>query len=362
MKKKKRILIHQRVFYILLATVIILGGLNIAQGQGLFIPAQPLFSVAQNTVNLNSMTIEQKVAQMVVVGGHFDTFIPWRNMQVGGIHMFALETEHIFNNTIIDFQYGSPINFFVTADLEGCVTPFASIRNFTPASEIDNIGAAFEKGFREGAFLKRLGFNLNFAPVVDLEDQIWKCRTFQGNERKIAELAQAYTLGLQNQGVIASAKHYPGKTLVAKDPHKFVVAATIDKKDLFPYKYLINKGDIGSVMVTHIIATGEIDSEGIPSVVSKKVIDGIKEDYDGLIISDEIHMLGLKDFFGSLDEMYVGVYKAGNDVILNFDRDPNEVHRMIEIVSAAVKSGEIPKKQIDESVRKILVAKGYKVK
>ncbi len=339
-----------------------LGSVSIIKAKGWLIPVQPFFKVSENTINLNTLSLEQKIAQMVIVAGYRDNYIPWRSMQVGGIHLFARKNVWVFNNTIIDFQLKMPVPFFVTADLEGCVTPFANIRNFTPASEINTPGEAYEKGFEEGAFLKELGFNLNFAPVVDLDDQIWKCRSFPGDEKQIAELAEAYILGLQTQGITASVKHYPGKTLVVKDPHKYVVAATIDKEDIYPYQYLLGKGDVKSVMVSHIITSGEIDSGGVPSVVSKKVIDDIKEDYSGLVVSDEIHMLGLKNFYDTIDEMYVGVFKAGNDVVLNFDADPNEVHRMIKIVASAVKNGEIPRSQIDNSVRKILEVKGFEVK
>jgi len=360
--KKKRFDAQKKIFYVLLVAVLLLGTLNIAKAQGLLIPNIPLITHQVGVIDLDSLNLDQKIAQMIVVGGHPGTFIPWKNMQLGGIHLFALQTEHIFNNTIIDFQYGQTIPFFVTADLEGCVTPFSHIRNFTSASEIDDIGKAFEKGFREGEFLSKLGFNLNFAPVVDLEDQIWKCRSFPGNETEISELAQAYVLGLQNQGVIATVKHYPGKTLVAEDPHKLVVAAEIEDEDIYPYKYLIDKGDVKALMVTHIIASGKVDSEGFPSIVNENVISNIKKDYGGLIISDEIHMLGLKNYYGSVDEMYVAVFKAGNDVILNFDRNPNEIYRMIQVVKAAVERGEISEEQIDSSVSKILEAKGFVVR
>ena len=117
----------------------------------------------------------------------------------------------------------------MTADLEGCVSPFGFIREFTAASEVNTTEQAFEKGIDEGKFLQKLGFNLNFAPVVDLDDDIWKCRTFPGDEHRIAELAEAYIVGLQAEGVIGTAKHYPGKTLVVKDPHKFVVQARSGK-------------------------------------------------------------------------------------------------------------------------------------
>jgi beta-N-acetylhexosaminidase len=360
MKKKKGG--SRRFFFLLLTIVLILGIINIMQVKGLFIPQQPILNIKGDTIKLSSMTTEQKVAQMVVVAGLRENRIPWRNLQVGGVHLYALQTEHIYNNTIIDLQFDQPIPFFITADFEGCVTPFAHIRNSTSNAEIDNIGASFEKGFREGEFLSKLGFTLNFAPVVDLEDSIWKCRSFPGSPEKVGELAEAYILGLQTQGVIATAKHYPGKTLVVKDPHKFIVAATINEEDVRPYDYLAAKGDVKAIMVSHVISTGEVDSRGVPAVVSRRLINNLKKDFDGLVISDEIHMLGLKNFFDSVDEMYIAVFAAGNDVVLNFDQNPNEVHRMIEIVAQAVDDGKISEKQIDASVTKILEMKGLKVK
>ena len=362
LKKKKRADVQRKVFFALIVLVLLLSVLNIMKTKGLLIPQQKPVDVRNKVVDLDQMTLEQKIAQMVVVVGANENYWPWRNMQLGGIHLFARQTENIFNNTIIDFQYQMPIPFFVTADLEGCVSPFDFIRQFTPASEIDTVEKSFNKGVEEGQFLRRLGFNLNFAPVVDLKDDIWKCRSFPGDETKISELAEAYLTGLQTQQVLATAKHYPGKTLIVKDPHKYVVAAEIGKKDVYPYGYLVEKGEVKAIMVSHVITTGQIDSQGVPSVVSKKVLDELRQDFDGLIISDEIHMLGLKKFYNSIDEMYVAVFKAGNDVVLNFDNDPNEIYRMIQLVKVAVERGDIPEAQIDASVTRILKAKGFTVR
>lgn len=358
--KKKDIQI--KVMYALLILIIVLGLLNIATAKGYFIPQQGPVDVNDKIVNLQELTLEQKIAQMIVATGIVENYWPWRNMQIGGIHLYSRQNENIFNNTIVDFQSQMDIPFFITADLEGCVSPFGFIREFTPASEIDSVEKAFQKGVEEGKFLHRLGFNLNFAPVVDLKDDIWKCRSFPGNEMEIADIAQAYLTGLQTQEVIGTAKHYPGKTLIVKDPHKYVVAAEIGKKDVYPYQYLVEQGEVKAIMVSHVISSGQIDSEGVPAVVSKKVLDDLRKDFEGLIISDEIHMLGLKKYYNSLDEMYVGVFKAGNDVVLNFDSNPNEIYRMIQVVKAAVERGEIPESQIDASVTRILEAKGFTVR
>ncbi len=360
--KKRGLEAQKKIFFALVAIVLFLSILNIAKAKGYLIPRLEPVDVKDKVVDLDQMTLEQKLAQMVVVVGDKENYWPWRNMQLGGIHLFSRQTEHVFNNTIIDFQYQMPIPFFVTADLEGCVSPFQFIREFTPASEVDAVEEAFNKGVEEGKFLRKLGFNFNFAPVVDLKDDIWKCRSFPGDETKISELAQAYLTGLQTQEVLGTAKHYPGKTLIVKDPHKYVVAAEIGKKDVYPYGYLVEKGEVKAIMVSHIITSGEVDSEGVPSVVSKKVLDELRVNYDGLIVSDEIHMLGLKKFYSSVDDVYVAVFKAGNDVVLNFDKDPNEIYRMIQVVKAAVERGEIPEAQIDASVTRILEAKGFTVR
>jgi len=360
--KKKRWTNTERVFVVLLILTLILIVINVAQSFGWLIPEQPTLRIIDNTIDLDSLSLDQKIAQMLIVIGDRRLIVPWKNMQVGGIHIYALPTEHIINNTIIDFQYGMPIPLFVSADLEGCFNPFAKFKNFTTNAEVDRIGTAFEKGFFEGAYLKQLGINLNFAPVVDLDDQIWKCRSFPGDEKKISELAESYILGLQAQEVTGNIKHYPGKTLVAKDPHKFVVYENISEKDIYPYHYLLERGDVKTIMVSHIITTGAVDSKGVPSVVSPTLIKEIKDKFPStIIISDEIHMLGLKDFYTSLDEMYVGVFKAGNDIILNFDRDPNEVYRMIQVIKDAVIRGVIQEEQIDDSVERILQLKGFNV-
>ncbi len=359
LRKKRR---QEIIFVALLLLVVILGLLNLAKVKGWLIPRQPELVVTDGVVDLDTMSLEQKIAQMLVVQGNVENMLAWKNMQVGGVHLFGRRSESVFRNTILDYQYELPIPLFITVDLEGCINPFGYFRNFTPASEIDSVGEAFEKGFEEGRFLSQLGITLNFAPVVDLEDEIWRCRSFPGNDSFVSELAQSYVLGLQTQGVIATAKHYPGRTLSLQDPHKFIVTAEITPRDLYPYRYLLDRGNVGAVMVSHLITSGALNSGGVPAVVSPKVISGLQQQFGGLIITDEIHMLGLKNFYNSLDEMYLAVFQAGNDVVLNFQNNPHEIYRMIQVVAQAVREDKIPEEQIDKSVAKILMAKGLRVK
>ncbi len=349
------------VFIILIVLVLTLGTLNLVKAKGWLIPKQPEILVTDGAIILDDLTLEQKISQMVIVHGGVHNLDAWQNMQLGGIHLFAMEREELFKEVITDFQDGMKIPFFVTADLEGCFSPFSNFYNSTPVKEINNLGDAFQKGSDDGKFLNQMGFTINFAPVIDLDDQIWKCRAFPGDEKQIAELAEAYVLGLQSQGIIATGKHFPGNTLVAKDPHKHILVTAVNQKDIYPYKYLAEKDEIMSFMVSHQIVTGEINSEGYPSVVSQKAISPLKNSFSGLIISDDTTMGGLRQFYDNVDNLYIDVFNSGNDLILNFDEDPNAIYRMVQVVKIAVEEGIISQQQIDKSVRKILNAKGFVV-
>ena len=350
-----------RLFLVLVVVNLILAGIGIAKARGFFIPEQSQPLVVEGVIDLDDLTLEQKIAQMIVGLGIEYYADPLKKMQLGGVHLHAMVGEEAFKKTINHFQEGMEIPFFITVDLEGCVNPFAAFRDFPSASTITTLGQAFEVGKAEGQFLKSMGIDVNFAPVVDLQDEIWNCRAFPGDEKNITELANAYILGLQDEGIIAVAKHYPGKTLVIKDPHKYLAAAEITVEDLYPYQELARKGQLKSVMISHLITFGKVNSEGKPSVASERIVSGLREHFPGLIITDEVNMLGLKNFYDTEEEMYLEVCKAGADLILNFKQDPNDIYWMIRAIATAVDEGKISEERIDDSVRKILEAKGLVV-
>ena len=357
------LIVHEKIFIVLVLVVLILGSLNIAQASGFLIPQQPTPLIIDHTIFLDTLTLEQKIAQMVVIIGDRNLVELAKRSHIGGAHLFAHKTIEELHETISRYQDGMSIPLFITADFEGCLNPFETIQKSRSVAEVTTVGEAFQKGSDDGEFLSDNGFTVNFAPVVDLRDDIWKCRSFPSdNPQEISRLAEAYVLGLQSQGIIATVKHYPGKTLEVSDPHKFLVSAEIDDADIVPYNYFEEKNNVGALMVSHIITTGAVDSSGVPAVVSQQLIRNLKKNYSGLIVSDEINMLGLRNFYDSIDEMYVAVFNAGNDMVLNFNLDPNEIYRMITVVANAVRDGEISEEQIDLSVEKILRAKGFEVK
>lgn len=324
-------------------------------------PSNIIFDRAANTIYLDSLTLKQKIAQMVVTAGAVKNKEAMQKMLIGGIYFGAEEKKEDYVYLISTFQQDAVVPFFVTIDMEGYRNPFENFRKFPTFSEIKTKEEAYNIGDEEGRLLKELGFNVNFAPVVDLEDDIWNCRSFLGTPEEIAEKADYYINGLQKNGIIATSKHYPGKTLSTMDPHKFIVGAVIEESDLLPFEKTI-ENNVSAVMVSHLIVTGFVDSESKPSVVSEKIVGGLRNKFTGLIITDEISMFGLRDYYKDKDKMYIDLFSADNDIVLNFDNNIRRLSHMVDVVADAVERGIISEERIDNSVAKILNAKGINVK
>lgn len=318
-----------------------------------------MYDPVTKTVNLSTLTTEQKVAQMIITSGQLNSKNKISNLVISGIHIGEQKTIGDFIRTIDSFKESSVLPIFVSADLEGCFSPFFEIKKFPNISTIKTKVDAYRLGLSHGLFLKYIGFTVNFAPVLDLEDNIWNCRSFPGSNDQKIENALHYAKGLTEAGIISIAKHYPGKTLVSSDPHKTVIYSNITKEDLDPFEKIKFSTALG-IMVSHQIAYGDIDSFGKPSVVSPELIFSLKNNYSGLIVTDEINMGGLKNYYSKdMAKMYIDLFSAGNDLILNFDIDTLDL--MISVVSEAIDNGIINKTQIDSSVEKILRLKGLNV-
>jgi len=206
--------------------------------------------------------------------------------------------------------------------------------------------------------MKELGFNLNFAPVAEFQDKSYGGRAFSGTKEEIKEKLKSYIKGLQ-KNVYGTCKHYPGKGMI-KNLHIWKDKQKIGKDDLELFNTCINE-NISSIMIGHQIVFGEIDSKGKQSTISKPIISNLRSNFSGLIITDEINMLGLKfNYLFSSDKMYIDLIKAGNDVILDFS-SYKKVEKRIKALENAVKKGEISEKRIDESVKRILEKKRYSI-
>ncbi len=221
-------------------------------------------------------------------------------------------------------------------------------------------------GRRIGEHSKRLGVHINFAPVVDINinpaNPIIGNRSFGEDKVNVTEKAIALMEGMQEAGVLGSAKHFPGHGDTDKDSHKTLPTLTFTKErlesiEMYPYKPIIEKG-IASIMVAHLNVPALVPEEGFPTSISPTIVTKmLKEDFrfHGLIFTDALNMKGAANFKdpGDID---LAAFKAGNDILLISEDIPAASKKILEALS----DGEITEERLEYSVKKILYAK-YKV-
>ncbi len=233
-----------------------------------------------------------------------------------------------------------------------------------------------QTGYQIGEHCKRLGVHFNFAPVVDINtnpnNPIIGNRSFGEDRDNVTEKALAFMKGMQDAGVLANAKHFPGHGDTESDSHKTLPtinfeAKRIDSIELYPYKKLIKEG-LSSVMVAHLNVPSLEPRRGFPSSLSKHIVTDILKErlgFKGLIFTDALEMKGVADYIekgidgnsansvpkaGDIDLM---AFLAGNDVMLMSENPVEAIHKFVEAYQDAVISEE----RLAHSVKKILMAK-----
>ena len=221
-------------------------------------------------------------------------------------------------------------------------------------------------GFQLGEHCKRLGVHFNFAPVVDIntnpKNPIIGNRSFGEDRDNVTAKASAFMKGMQEAGVLANAKHFPGHGDTEKDSHHTLPTISfserrIDSIELHPYKTLIKEG-LSSVMVAHLNVPSLESQSGYPSSISKHIVTDILKEklgFKGLIFTDALTMKGIADF-SEAGDIDVAAFLAGNDVMLMSEDVPKAVEKFKE----AIEKQEISEDRLAHSVKKILQAK-YKV-
>lgn len=218
-------------------------------------------------------------------------------------------------------------------------------------------------GAQIGKHCKRMGIHLNFAPDVDINtnasNPIIGVRSFGEDKFNVTNKAIAFTLGMQNEDVIACAKHFPGHGDPAMDSHKTLPTVSfskerIDAVELYPYKELF-KMDIGGVMVAHLNVPSLEPVDGLPSSLSKAIVTNLLKDdlgFKNLIFTDALNMKGAANYKepGDID---LAAFDAGNDVLLFTENAPKGISKIIE----AFHNGVISEARLSHSVKKILGAK-----
>ncbi len=217
-----------------------------------------------------------------------------------------------------------------------------------------------------GRHAKRIGIHVNFAPVVDINtnplNPIIGNRSFGESKQNVTLKAIEFSQGMQSEGVLANAKHFPGHGDTATDSHLKLPVLNFNKErldsiELYPYKRVFDAG-MASVMTAHLSIPVLESNPKLPTSLSPKVVtDLLKEKlgFLGLIFTDGLNMKGAANYSSSA-EINLAAIQAGNDVLLI----PQDVPASINLIKNTIDSGVLSLERIDESVRKILLAK-YKV-
>jgi beta-N-acetylhexosaminidase len=308
-----------------------------------------------------------------------------REHHVGGFHVFGgaeLAPAVLLNPTYGTVTLGQPLEaasilnrlqalsdvpLLNTADFEtGVGFRIAGATTFPRAMAFGAAGdeqLAFDAGRVTGVEARALGIHVNFAPVVDVNNNprnpVINTRSFGEDPALVSRIASAYIRGLQSAGVLATLKHFPGHGDTDVDSHLGLPMIKkpreqLEAIELPPFKAGIAAG-VDAVMTGHIEMPALDASPNTPTSLSQPIVTGILRQelgFNGLVYTDSMQMAGVTAMY-SAGEAAVRAVAAGNDVVLHSPDDGAAIAALRD----AVKSGRIPESQINASVERILRAK-----
>ena len=319
---------------------------------------------------ISEMTIEEKIAQMMIVyytGDSVDDTLlsVIRSVKPGGFILTAdnITTYEKTKSFVQSLQENSEIPMIISIDQEGglvqrlsCLTDVTptNIPNMLSVGNFNDTQFAYNIGKVMAEELRTIGVNLTFAPVVDVLPQNGESfigtRSFGSNVEIVSSMSTAIAKGLEENGIIATYKHFPGHGDTTTDSHTSlpVVCKTKDElfsNELIPFENAI-KNNAKIIMIGHI-ALPEIIGDSTPASLSKEIVtDLLKTEmgFNGLVVTDALNMGALTNEY-SYEEIYVKSIEAGVDLLLM----PNGSKKAIEIIKQ-----NVSEERIDQSVRKIL--------
>ena len=322
----------------------------------------------------NSLTIDQKIGQLFTIwvatkegAEKMDEVVEIINKNHLGGLIFSLgniKDQAIATNK---FQEISKVPLLIGMDAEWGIgmrldDAFSFPFNMTLGA-IENNNLIYKVGERIGIHAKRLGVHINFSPVVDINtnpsNPVIGSRSFGEDKVNVANKSIAYLKGMQSQGIMGSAKHFPGHGDTSQDSHKTLPIVDFSSKrindiELYPFKKLI-KNNLSSVMVAHIEVPSLEKTPKLPSTLSKNIVTKIlkkKLKFDGLVITDAMDMKGVVDFYND-ESADVAALLAGNDLLLM----PNDLDKSTKSIKKALNDGVLDENRLSYSVKKILMAK-----
>lgn len=228
---------------------------------------------------------------------------------------------------------------------------------------IDDPSLIYQYGKLVGEQCRRIGIQINYAPVVDVNNNpanpVINDRSFGEDKHKVAMLGIQYMRGLQDAGVMACAKHFPGHGDVSVDSHYDLpvvnkTKAQLDSLEMYPFRQLVKAG-VGAVMVAHLSIPSLDDKKNIATSISYNTVTNLLRNelgHKGLIITDALDMQGVAKYFPA-GEISVKALEAGNDMLCL----PGDIPGSIKKIKESIKKKTLSWEQINERVKKVLLAK-----
>ena len=322
----------------------------------------------------SALNMNEKIAQLMVLRAHSN----WeqnkidsisnliKQYNVGGLCFFqggpvrqAMQTNH--------YQAIAKTPLFITIDAEwGVGMRLDSVESFPRQLSMGAFASSnlvYQMGAAIADQCKRLGIQINYAPDIDVNNNplnpVINDRSFGQSKEKVIQQGIAYMKGMQDNGVMATAKHFPGHGDVTVDSHKDLPVITksraeLDSLELAPFKALIEAG-VESIMVAHLSVPAIDDRPKYATSLSPKAVNGLLKKelgFKGISVTDAMDMKAIANYFPQ-GEANVQAILAGNDMLCL----PGDIGQSIKKVRAAVKERRIKRGDINARVKKILAAK-----
>ncbi|WP_427137717.1 beta-N-acetylhexosaminidase [Psychrobacillus psychrodurans] len=337
-----------------------------------------VFTEFEKDFSLSDLSLEEKVGQMIFAGIKGtditnETKKIISTHQVGGIILFKDNLKNANQsvsllNAIKQENTNNKVPLFLGVDEEGGrISRLPELTKLPTNEELgkrNDISLSYNIGKLLGKELSAFGFNLDFAPVLDInsnpDNPIIGDRSFGTDAELVSELGLQMMKGIQSEQVISVIKHFPGHGDTAVDSHKElpIIQKSIEELqalELIPFKHAVEQG-AEVVMVGHILLP-KIDSTYPASISERIITDVLREQlgYEGIIITDDMTMKAILNNL-EIGESAVSAVKSGNDIVLVAHNYAN-VKKAIDSIIKAIEDGEITEQRIDESVKRILSIK-----
>lgn len=325
---------------------------------------------------LNTLTPGQRVAQMIMIAAYsnnnpvnekeVEKLV--RENGVGGLVFFQGSPGRQARLTNY-YQSASRIPLLIAMDAEwGLAMRLDSTIRYPKQMMLGGIQddrLIFDMGNQVAEQLKRIGVHINFAPVIDINNNsnnpVIDSRSFGEDRNNVTRKALFYMIGMENKGILAVAKHFPGHGDTDKDSHDELPVIKFDRNrldslELFPYKELIYNG-LSGIMTGHLQIPVLESRENMPASLSRVITDSLLRQelqFKGLIFTDAMNMKAISNSYKTEESAELAIM-AGNDILLM----PEDVPGVIEKIVKQIQKGVISQEEIDNHCRRILAAKYF---